>query len=77
MVICDLRMPGLSGMQLHDTVRERAPQLLPRLLFLTGDVTSTDASEFRARCAAPIVGKPFVGAELVRHVLAVVRTSTG
>jgi DNA-binding response OmpR family regulator len=58
-VVCDLRMPGLSGMGLYEEVRRREPALLRRLLFLTGDMSSAEAIAFVARCNAPLFGKPF------------------
>jgi signal transduction histidine kinase/CheY-like chemotaxis protein len=74
-VVCDLRMPGFSGMQLHDAVREQAPDLLRRFVFLTGDLASIEVNEFRARCASPVVGKPFVAAELVGRLREVGRSA--
>lgn len=67
-VVCDLRMPGITGVQLHDALQGRAPHLLQRFLFLTGDLSSAEAREFRARCRRPIVTKPFAGAELVAQL---------
>jgi two-component system NtrC family sensor kinase len=74
-VVCDLRMPGISGVQLHDVLLDRAPHLLRHFLFLTGDLLSVEAREFRARCAAPIATKPFVGAELVGQLREIARTA--
>jgi len=58
-VLCDLRMPRLSGYALHDLLAERRPELLQRFIFITGDLASTEAAGFSARCAQPIVRKPF------------------
>jgi len=58
-VVCDLRMPGLSGMALHDEIAKKAPWMLRRILFVTGDLSSTEAAEFASRCNAPILAKPF------------------
>jgi len=74
-VVCDLRMPGFSGVQVHDAVREQAPHLLRHFLFLTGDLASIEVNEFRARCSSPIVGKPFVAEELVGRLREVGRSA--
>lgn len=71
-VVCDLRMTGMSGIGLHDELVKRAPWLLRRLLFVTGDLSSADAAEFAARCNAPILTKPFGVADLFRRLREVV-----
>ena len=58
-VISDLRMPGMSGVALHDEVAKRRPELLDRLVFSTGDVTSKDAAEFVQRTRCVVLEKPF------------------
>ena len=72
LIICDLRMPGLSGMELHARLAAERPALLSRLLFTTGDATSPEAAAFLARAGVPVLVKPFELAEL-RAVLARVR----
>lgn len=72
-VICDLRMPGRSGVHLHDVLAQREPELLRRCLFITGDLASAEAVEFARRCGAPIVGKPFVPAELCARLRTIAR----
>lgn len=63
-VVCDLRMPGLSGIELHDRLERERPELLPRLIFSTGDSVSTTAATFLARTARPVLQKPFALAQL-------------
>jgi two-component system NtrC family sensor kinase len=58
-IISDLRMPGMSGMALHDELARRRPELLERLVFSTGDVASKDAAEFVQRTRCVILEKPF------------------
>ena len=58
-IISDLRMPGMSGMALHDELAERRPELLDRLVFSTGDVASKEAAEFVQRTRCMILEKPF------------------
>jgi signal transduction histidine kinase/CheY-like chemotaxis protein len=58
-IISDLRMPGCSGMELHDHVAAVAPELLERIIFSTGDVASRDASEFVKRTQCIVMQKPF------------------
>jgi CheY-like chemotaxis protein len=58
-VISDLRMPGCSGVELHDHVAAVAPELLDRIIFSTGDVASKDAAEFMQRTRCTVLQKPF------------------
>ena len=58
-ILSDLRMPGMSGMELHDELAQRRPELLDRLVFSTGDVASKDAAEFVQRTRCVILEKPF------------------
>jgi signal transduction histidine kinase len=69
-IVCDMRMPGLSGPELHDRLVQQAPQWLGRMLFVTGDLASNESVEFAARSQAPIVTKPFTARELLRRVRA-------
>jgi CheY-like chemotaxis protein len=63
-VLCDLRMPHLSGVELHRELREKRPDLVERLIFSTGDVVSADAADFLASSERPVIEKPFELARL-------------
>ncbi|MDB4915589.1 MAG: sensor protein [Gemmatimonadetes bacterium] len=58
-VISDLRMPGFSGIELHDQLALSHPELLRRFVFSTGDVASAEAASFVQRTACPVLQKPF------------------
>jgi DNA-binding NtrC family response regulator len=58
-VISDLKMPGFSGVELHDHVAAVAPDLLDRIIFSTGDVASKDAADFVQRTKCTVLQKPF------------------
>jgi PAS domain S-box-containing protein len=58
-VISDLKMPGCSGVELHDHVAGIAPELLDRIIFSTGDVASKEAAEFVRRTRCTVLQKPF------------------
>jgi CheY-like chemotaxis protein len=61
-------MPGMSGIEFHDELRARAPELLGSILFVTGDVASHDVAAFGQRVDADILAKPFVAEELMRRL---------
>lgn len=58
-VISDLKMPGLSGIELHDRLAASHPRLLERVVFSTGDVASPEARGFVERSRCTILQKPF------------------
>ena len=68
LVISDLRMPQLDGPGLYREVARRYPQLLRRMIFVTGDTLGPESTEFLRQSAAPTFGKPFAPAD-VRRVL--------
>ena len=58
-VISDLRMPGFSGIELHDRLATAHPALLRKCIFSTGDVASPEAATFVERTSCPVLQKPF------------------
>jgi DNA-binding NtrC family response regulator len=59
LVVSDLRMPGLSGIELHERIERDAPEVLPRLVFSTGDLVSDEAADFARETSCEIIEKPF------------------
>jgi signal transduction histidine kinase/CheY-like chemotaxis protein len=73
LVITDLRMPGRTGVEVHDWMAEHRPELFERLIIATGDVASPSIREFIRRTTRPVLEKPFeLGAlaALVQRVIA-------
>ncbi|HEV2290857.1 MAG TPA: response regulator, partial [Gemmatimonadales bacterium] len=70
-VVCDLKMPGLSGIELYERLTAAKSPLLGRLIFATGDVASPEAAAFLARTAHPVLEKPFELAQLALAVRSV------
>jgi PAS domain S-box-containing protein len=68
LVVCDLMMPGLSGMELHAWLAERDARLAARMVFMTGGAFTPKASEFLARVANVRLEKP-LDARLLRGVV--------
>lgn len=57
-VFCDIRMPTMSGIELHDILNDRHAGLLDRVIFLSGDFVSADVRQFIERTACRIFAKP-------------------
>jgi DNA-binding NtrC family response regulator len=63
-IISDLKMPGVSGIDLYERLERERPELLERLILSTGDSVSPEAAAFLRRSACPVLNKPFALAEL-------------
>lgn len=58
-VLTDMRMPRMCGMELHRIVAAANESLATRFVFSTGDTGDQQAVEFIARAHCPIIQKPF------------------
>lgn len=58
-VLCDLRMPGMSGHEFYRRLQAMDSPAVSRLVFMTGDVLSPEASRFLQEAARPVLSKPF------------------
>ncbi|MBK7923593.1 MAG: GAF domain-containing protein [Gemmatimonadetes bacterium] len=70
-VLCDLRMPGMSGHEFYRHLQADEAPAVQRLIFMTGDVLSPEASRFLAEARRPVLSKPFALRDLM-EVLALV-----
>ncbi|HEV3032367.1 MAG TPA: response regulator, partial [Polyangia bacterium] len=69
LVLCDLMMAEVSGMQLFDDLRRLRPGLEERLVFMTGGVFDPAVADFLASVENECVDKPFdVRAEVRRRL---------
>ena len=67
-ILSDLMMPTMSGMDLYEALLQRAPASVERMVFMTGGAFTPAARAFLARVPNPRLEKPFD----VSHVRAVV-----
>jgi PAS domain S-box-containing protein len=63
-VLCDLMMPGVTGIDVYAHIRDKHPGLARHTGFMTGGALSDRAAEFFDRNAQLCIGKPFDGHEL-------------
>ena len=71
-ILCDVMMPEMSGMELYARLEKEMPHLLPRVVFISGGAFSPEAREFLLRHGASSVDKPFQARELRRVIEEVV-----
>ena len=65
-IISDLKMPRMDGIELFGALRKRHPEMAGRIMFVTGDVIGTDAERFLADSGCRWLAKPFRLSELLR-----------
>ncbi len=58
-VLCDLMMPEVSGMDVYDTIAGRDPELAARFIFMTGGAFTDRARRFLDQVSNPRLEKPF------------------
>jgi CheY-like chemotaxis protein len=68
LVLCDLMMPGVSGMDLHRWLSNRSPTLARRMVFMTGGVFTDEARDFLDGVPNPRIEKPFDTKQLLRLI---------
>jgi PAS domain S-box-containing protein len=59
LILCDLMMPEMTGMDLHEQIHAASPGMAERFVFLTGGAYTANARDFLARVPNPRVEKPF------------------
>ena len=68
-VISDMRTPGgVTGADVHAWIRANRPELLRRILFITGDTVNQETMTILEKTGAPCIEKPFRVAQLLKSV---------
>jgi DNA-binding NtrC family response regulator len=73
-ILCDVRMPGMNGMEFHDEVAKVVPEQARRILYVTASAELPEFQAFVRRTRCPFVEKPFESESLVSAV-AVLRST--
>jgi CheY-like chemotaxis protein len=68
LVLCDLMMPRVTGMEVYAAVAAELPALRDRFLVITGGSSDVRAAAFLAKREVPVLLKPFSTDELLRFV---------
>lgn len=59
LVLCDISLPDLSGIDIHKRVSQERPGLMPCFVVMTGGAVSNESRDFLDRYEGPLLNKPF------------------
>lgn len=68
LILCDLMMPGIDGVEVYESVQKLYPELLDRVVFATGGPTSARARKLLSRPGVVCLDKPISSDMLLRFV---------
>jgi PAS domain S-box-containing protein len=58
LVLLDIKLPGMSGIELYQHIEDIAPALARRVMFITGDIMEGTTRAFLEKTGAPYITKP-------------------
>jgi DNA-binding NtrC family response regulator len=58
-ILCDLMMPGMSGMDFYEELGKQHPAMRRRVVFMTGGAFLPKIADFTARIPNRVMEKPF------------------
>ncbi len=67
-ILCDVMMPGMSGIVFHEELSKRWPNLADALIFVTGGVFTPEAEMRLQSGPNPVLRKPVEPSDLVDTV---------
>jgi CheY-like chemotaxis protein len=67
-ILCDLLMPEMNGIDLYRVLEERSPALARRMIFLSGGANTTLVTEFMQQMPNLSLKKPPTRAELLHAI---------
>jgi len=76
LILLDIKMPGMSGIELYNHFKKTAQSLARRVVFITGDVMGADTTAFLSRTKAPRIDKPFDAEQLKNEINRILREGT-
>ena len=68
LLVADLKMSGISGAELYQTLRKRSPEMADRTIFITGDTMTEETNDFLTSTGRPYLAKPFTPMEFINIV---------
>jgi len=73
LVISDIKMPKMNGIELYKQIKEIKPLLADHFIAATGDVISEESNQFILKTDIPYLKKPFEMEKMLQAVIAVLK----
>ncbi len=68
LIICDMMMPKMGGMEFYDRIKAEMPELCSRILFLTGGSFTKKTTDFLNQQEIRSCEKPIQADDLMEHI---------
>jgi|ERR1039458_5612112 CheY-like chemotaxis protein len=68
LIITDINMPGLNGVEFYEIIKERRPELTNKIIFITGGIFSGEMLELLEQIPNPKLQKPFETERLLQTI---------
>jgi CheY-like chemotaxis protein len=75
LILCDVMMPNVSGAVVHQRLSALRPELVPRIVFVTGGIFTAEVTDLMHHVTNRVLEKP-VSREILAEVIAAVRPAT-
>ena len=74
LVVSDVRMPHMNGVELLEWVRRHRPEHLSRMVFMTGDGSGAGLNGAIREAGRPLLRKPIAVADLIAAAERILRS---
>lgn len=69
LILCDVMMPGLSGMDVYQRLADMRPEMVSRIVFVTGGTFTPQITSFLDRIPNQVLDKPVPRAMMLEVVV--------
>ncbi len=68
LVLCDIQMPNVNGIDIYQRLRKKRPEMLDRIVFISGDSINEETRAFMKTVGNRFLNKPIMFDELVETI---------